>query len=82
MMVGGPLKSVLLPGGKSSRCGAVGRRQDNVEPLNFHQPHAMTKQEEVSPTALHDQVACGTDRGNVRGEVATQSETRGDETGI
>jgi len=58
------------------------RRQDDVEPLDFHHAYAAAKQEKIGPTALHDELACRTDRGNVRRGVATESETCGNETGI
>jgi len=58
------------------------RRQDDVEPLDFHHAHAVAKQEKIGPAALHDELACRTDGGNVRRGVSTEGETCGDETGI
>ena len=40
-------------------------RYDDVEALDAHQAHTVTKKEKIEPAALNDEAACGADGGKL-----------------
>lgn len=52
-----------------------------METFNVHQAHTLAKKDEIKPTALNDQAACGADGRKVWCGVTTEGEACSDEAG-